>query len=258
MHAKTALITGASAGIGNALAHEFAKDNWNLVLVARREEALEALADELGQRWQCQTQVVPCDLAKPGAARTLMDEIRSRNLEIDCLVNNAGRGHFGPFLEQDWEVNEETIALNVVTLTSLTHMFLKEMVERDFGYILNIASIAAFMPGPNLAVYHATKAYVLSLSEALSAELSGTGVSVTASCPGPTESEFFEKSGSTGVRALQLSPIMRAEVVAAEAYSAMLSGKSTKVHGVIGKLVAQSPRLLPKAWVAPLVKRLTS
>ena len=258
MDSKTALITGASAGIGKALAVEFAKDNWNLVLVARREEALDKLATELEQKHHCKVQVIPCDLTQKNAARQLYDETRSRNITIDCLVNNAGRGTFGNWLEQDADFNEDTIALNVVAVTTLSHLFAKDMVKRGVGYILNIASIAAFIPGPNLAVYHATKAFIMSFSEAIAAELSGTGVSVTASCPGPTESEFFERSGSTKVKALQHAPIMDAATVAKEAYQAMLKGETLRVHGLLNKLIVQTPRLLPKGWIAPIIKRITA
>ncbi|GAA3976861.1 SDR family oxidoreductase [Allohahella marinimesophila] len=258
MDNKTALITGASSGIGKALAIEFAKDNWNLVIVARREQALETLAADLERDYRCKVQVIACDLTRSNAARALYDETRSRNIVVDCLVNNAGRGTFGEWLGQDPGFNEDTIALNVVALTTLSHLYARDMVQRELGYILNIASIAAFVPGPNHAVYHATKAFVLSFSEALATELKGTGVSVTASCPGPTKSEFFERSGSTKVKALQHTPIMDAETVALEAYQAMLKGEPVKVHGLLNKLIVQSPRLLPKGWIAPMVKRLTA
>ncbi|MAM89448.1 SDR family NAD(P)-dependent oxidoreductase [Allohahella sp. A8] len=258
MDSKTALITGASSGIGKALAIEFAKDDWNLVLVARREQALEELAAELERDHHCKVQVIACDLSRDKAARVLFDETKSRNIVVDCLVNNAGRGTFGDWIEQDPDFNEDTIALNVVALTSLSHLYAKDMVKRELGYILNIASIAGFVPGPNLAVYHATKAFVLSFSEAIATELKGTGVSVTASCPGPTESEFFARSGSTEVKALKHTPIMSAEAVAREAYHAMLKGEPVKVHGLLNKLIVQSPRILPKAWIAPMVRRLTA
>ncbi len=256
MHKPIALVTGASSGIGRALALEFARNGWNLVLVARRASLLEQLAEEVRHGSGRAVTTIAHDLTGSNAARALFDEVASRNLEIDCLVNNAGRGHFGPFIEQDWRTDEETIDLNITVLTSLCHLFAAPMVTRHRGHILNIASIAGFMPGPNLAVYHASKAYVLSLSQALHAELSEHGVTVTASCPGPTASEFFDKAGTSNLKALDHIKLMPAEKVAEQAYQATVRGQSVVVHGLLNRLMAESPRLLPKSWVAPIVKTL--
>jgi short-subunit dehydrogenase len=254
MQKQTALITGASSGIGRALAHEFARNGWDLVLVARRTQLLNDLAREIKSTATVDVSIIALDLTTSNAARALFDEVASRNLVIDCLINNAGRGHFGPFVQQDWRTDEETIDLNVTVLTSLCHLFAEPMVSRRHGHILNIASIAGFMPGPNLAVYHASKAYVLSLSQALHAELSDHGVSVTASCPGPTQSEFFDKAGTSTMKAMDYVKLMSAETVAKQAYKATVKGQTIVVHGAFNRLMAESPRLLPKSWIAPIVK----
>ncbi|MBK8973206.1 MAG: SDR family oxidoreductase [Hahellaceae bacterium] len=254
MKNQTALITGASSGIGRALAFEFASHGWNLVLVARRGALLDQLATDLRAIHKVEVSTIAFDLTASNAARALHDEISSRNLSIDCLVNNAGRGHFGEFIEQSWQTDEETIHLNISVLTSLCHVFAPDMVKRRNGFILNIASIAGFVPGPKLAVYHASKAYVLSLSQALHAELSPYKVSVTASCPGPTESEFFEKAGTQKLKALSYLKLMPAETVAHQAYQAMMHRRPIVVHGLMNRLMAESPRLMPKSWVAPLLK----
>lgn len=251
----TVLITGASSGIGEALAREFAGRSWGLVLVARRTEKLEALASTLKAEFGTPCHVIGLDLTKNNAARILFDEVSSRNLTIDCLVNNAGRGDFGAFDSRDWKRDEETIQLNVTVLTSLCHLFSGPMLERGSGNILNIASVAGFIPGPNLAVYHATKAYVLSLSRALHAELSSRGVTVTASCPGPTQSEFFDHPGTEDIKALELVRFMPAKQVAEEAVDATLQGKSVVVHGWLNKTAVESARLVPTRLLAPLVKQ---
>jgi uncharacterized protein len=252
---KTALITGASSGIGSALAHCMAEEGWDLILVARRQANLEKLSKELHENYGCRSHAIAFDLARENAARALHDEIRFRNLRVDCLVNNAGRGHYGAFLDLDWQLEEETIYLNVTVLTSLCKLFAKDMAGRGDGRILNVASIAGFLPGPRFAVYHATKAYVLSLSRALHAELSEQGVTVTASCPGPTESEFFEKAGTDELAYKDYIKLMSAEDVAKQAYAAMMKGQSVVVHGRLNSLMVETQRILPKAWVAPLVKK---
>ncbi|WLQ11281.1 SDR family oxidoreductase [Hahella aquimaris] len=256
MSAKTVLITGASSGIGLALARVFARNGWNLALVARRSDNLERLATELKEKYGADSQCIGFDLTADNAARALYDEVRFRNLRIDCLVNNAGRGYFGSFIERDYQLEEETIYLNVTVLTSLCKLFGRDMVEQGGGRILNIASIAGFMPGPNFAVYHATKAYVLSLSRAIHAELKSQGVTVTASCPGPTETEFFDKAGTGVLKAMEYIRRMPAEKVAEQAYEAMMKGKPVVVHGMLNKVMVESPRLVPKSWVAPVVKSL--
>lgn len=253
---KTALITGASSGIGVALARQFAEQGWNLILVARRQANLEELSRELRKEYNCQSHTIAFDLTKDHAARSLYDEVKLQNLNVDCLVNNAGRGHYGSFPELDWQMEEDTIYLNVTVLTSLCKLFSKDMVSKGEGRILNIASIAGFMPGPNMAVYYATKAYVNSLSCALHAELKESGVTVTVSCPGPTESEFFDKAGTGELKAMEYIKRMSAEDVANQAYTATMKGQSMVVHGWLNQLMTEAPRVLPRAWIAPIVRTL--
>lgn len=252
---NTALITGASSGIGLALARQFAYEGWDLVLVARRQANLEKLSKELMDDFGCRSHSIAFDLSKENAARALYDEIRFRNIQIDCLVNNAGRGHYDAFAGLDWQLEEETIYLNVTVLTSLCKLFGKDMLDRGEGRILNIASIAGFVPGPRLAVYHASKAYVVSLSRALHAEFADHGVTVTVSCPGPTESEFFAKAGTDNLAVKQYIKLMSADEVALQAYSATMKGQDVVVHGWLNRLIVETPRIVPKSWVAPFVKK---
>ncbi len=253
---KTALITGASSGIGKEIAEELAKKGTQLILVARRKEKLELLASELEKTYHIKCFIIPHDLSTLDAAQTLFDKVQQANLTVDILVNNAGRGHYGNFMALDPEVEAGTIQLNVVTLTSLSKLFGQAMVSRGEGYILNIASIAGFIPGPGMAVYNATKAFVLSLSEAVNEELKGTGVSVTASCPGPTESEFFTLAGTDDLKNLKYAQMMKASVVAKQAVDALFNRKPVVVHGASNKAMTFMPRLMPRKTVSHIVKSL--
>src|ERR1051325_10241434 len=188
--AQTALITGASSGFGMEYAKLFAKDRHDVVLVARRRDRLEALAAELSKDHGVKAHVVAADLAKPGGAQQVIDEVRRLGLQIDFLVNNAGFATHGPFWQNDAAREAEEVQVNVTALVTLTRAFLPGMVERRRGRILNIGSTAGFPPGPFMAVYYATKAFVNSFSEALAYELRGTGVTSTVSCPGATDTEF--------------------------------------------------------------------
>src|SRR5712692_6004686 len=185
---STALITGASGGIGYELAKLFARDSYNLVLVARSADKLAQLAAELEKAYQIRATVVAVDLAQPDGPEQVFAATQKAAIEVDVLVNNAGFGQFGFYVETDLQEELQQIQLNIASLTHLTKLYVRPMVERRHGRILNVASTAAFQPGPLMAVYYATKAYVLSFSAALSNELQGTGVSVTALCPGPTAS----------------------------------------------------------------------
>ena len=194
---QTALVTGASSGIGEELAKLAAADGCNLVLVARRQERLDALARDLSVAHGVSARVITADLANRAAPRRIAEELTKGRLTIDILVNNAGLGIYGPFWERELGKELEVVQVNVVALTELTGLLLPGMISRKRGRILNVASTAAFQPGPWMAVYYATKAYVLSFSEAIAEELKGTGVTVTALCPGPTITEF---QGAAGVR----------------------------------------------------------
>ena len=241
-----ALVTGASGGIGAQIALELARKGHDLVLVARREEALRevaAQAEALGAR----ATLLTADLAKPNAAPELMAELRQRGLRIDLLVNNAGLGDAGPFWETDLLKVEEMLLVNVVALTELTRLLAAEMVARRQGRVLLVSSTAAFQPGPGMAVYFATKAYVQSLGEALAYEFRGTGVTLTTLCPGATSTGFASVAGLEKSALFHGSMVMDAGLVAKCAVRAMMTGRKVIVTGLLNKLSAWSGRFLPRA-----------
>jgi short-subunit dehydrogenase len=247
-----ALITGASAGIGAALANVFADHGHALVLVARRAPQLKALADAIEERGHARPHVLVIDLGQPDAAARIEDDLRERGLEPKFLVNNAGFGLLGLAANLDRTQQLAMIDLNVRALTELSLRFV-ESLARHKGGILNVASVASFMPGPGMAVYHATKAYVLSLSEALHRELGGQGVRVTALCPGPVATEFMERAGIPQdyfPHFLSRS----AERVALEGYDGLMRGKRVVIPGSDNKLAAWLARMLPRALVLWLVR----
>src|ERR1035438_2534004 len=205
---ETVLVTGASSGIGLELARCFTADKSNLVLVARNTAALEKLAAELRGRFQIEVHVIPADLARPESPQNIFDELKGRGTVVDVLVNNAGFGLHGSFAELPLPRQLEIVQVNVSALVALTGLFLPGMVQRKRGGILNVGSVAGFLPGPHMAVYYASKAFVQSFSEALFEELRGTGVSVTNLCPGPTESNFFKTA--RGHRSRELHRTKRA------------------------------------------------
>jgi len=247
------LITGASSGIGLALAEQFARKKHNLILVARRKQKLDAVAKKLSHHG-VKVKVISADLSLPGGAELLFKQVEKQNLHVDTLVNNAGRGNSGEFCDQEVDHMQGTLELNMTSLTVLTRLFIPKMKQRRSGRILNIASIAGFMPGPGFAVYHATKAYVLSLTEALNIELQGLGISVTASCPGPTESEFHQQADTLDLKGFKMFSLMPAKKVAEEAYAAMNARRPIVVHGILNQALATSPKLLPRNWVPRIVK----
>lgn len=248
-----ALVTGASAGIGKELARILAREGHDLVLVARRENELQALADELRQRHSADSVVAAVDLAAPDAGDQVLRAVGDRALDV--LVNNAGFGGVGPFAERERDADRRMLAVNVVALTDLTKLFLPGMVARGRGHVLNVASTAAFVPGPFMAVYYASKAYVLSLSQALAEELSGTGVTVTCLCPGVTESEFHVVAGTDDQPLTKTPMTMTSEAVAEAGYAAMMRGKRVEIPGAINKL-AKGARFAPTAMVTKIVRRM--
>lgn len=254
----TALITGASGGIGMELAKVFARHGHSLVLVARSQDKLRQLAGELESSFGVQALVIALDLAAPGAPASLYAQLQQRQVTVDYLVNNAGFGHFGFFGQTEWEKEEQMIHLNVMALTDLTRLFLPPMVARGKGKILNVASVAAFVPGPLMAVYFATKAYVLSFSEAIANELQGTGVEVTALCPGPTDSGFAGAAAAQDSDMFARSKLASSQQVAEYGYQAMMSGKRVAVHGLLNKLTVFSARLAPRRLVTALVRRMAA
>jgi hypothetical protein len=247
--AETALITGASSGIGAEFARIHASRGGVPVLVARRRERLDELAGELEKQFGVHPAVVAKDLSLASAPEEIQREIDARNLDIDFLINNAGFGGHGLFHERAWQKDRDMIQVNVLALTALTRLLLPGMVKRGRGRILNVASTAAFLPGPLQAVYYATKAYVVSFSEALANELSGTGVTVTALCPGATETEFAARADVGNTLAFKAG-VDSAKDVAAYGYDAMLKGKRLAVYGAANKLLVHGLlRTLPRGLV---------
>jgi len=253
----TALITGASGGIGLALAREAAADGFDLVLVARNGEALGALAEEARDAHGVSVRAIAKDLAVPGAPAEIFAELAGAGVHADVLVNNAGFGTWGRFAELDPEGELRMVRVNVLALTHLTRLFLPGMVERGRGRVLNVASTAGFLPGPLMAVYYASKAYVLSFSEALAAELGGSGVTVTALCPGPTRTGFQGAAKMEGARLVSgLVPVHDAATVARAGWRGAMRGKRIVVPGLLNKLSVQSVRLGPRRLIAAIVLRL--
>lgn len=241
MGAKLALVTGASGGIGLEFAKQLAQAGYNLALVARSQHKLERIAAELRAKFGIDVQVVVCDLSRPDAAH----EVQAQVPQCDVLINNAGFANNGKFATLDEHATLEEIQLDIVALTQLTRLYLPGMIARKDGKILNIASTAGFLPGPNMAVYYAGKAYVISFSEALAEEVRGTGVTVTVLCPGATQTGFAERSGTTTTPLFKL-PMAKAHDVARAGIEGMMRGKPVVVPGITNKLVAISPKITPR------------
>jgi short-subunit dehydrogenase len=250
-----ALVTGASGGIGLELARQAARNGYDVVLVARSAEKLEALGLEVAQTYGVDVHVVAADLARPGAAAEVFARTEALGLEIDLLVNNAGYGLYGAFVESDLDRELEMIQLNVSTLTALTKRYARRMVTRGRGRILNVASTAAFQPGPLMAVYYATKAYVLSFSEALANELDGTGVTVTAVCPGPTKSGFQATANMEGSKLVSGKRLPGAEEVAVAGFAAAMRGARVYVPGFMNRALASATRFMPRRAVTSFVRK---
>lgn len=251
----TALITGASAGLGRDFAHLFAADRHDVVLVTRRRERLDKLADELQRSRGITAVVLAADLATPGAARQIAETARAEGRTIDYLVNNAGFGAVGAVAEQDPQRLADMLQVNITTLVELTRLLLPDMLARRQGRILNIGSTAGFQPGPFMATYYATKAFVNCFSEALAWELRGSGVTATLSCPGATDTEFAGHAGNDRSLLFRLGAA-ESQTVAREAYAAMHAGKRLVVHGVTNRIGVQALRVGPRALVLALAARL--
>lgn len=254
---KTALITGASKGLGKEFAKIHAANGDNLVLVARSEDQLLQLKNELQAKYlTISIHVIVRDLTVPDSATEVYNEIKKQNIQIDYLINNAGIGEFGLFANTNWERNAQMIDLNIKVLTHLCHLFLPNMIARKQGKIMNISSTAAFQSGPMMAVYFASKSYVLQLSEALNNEAKDSGVSVTAFCPGPTDTHFMDDSKMKETKAIKNMKLPSSYVVALSGYKAMMNQKPVKIHGFINNVVAFSIRLVPRKWVVAITRRL--
>lgn len=247
------LITGASKGLGKAMAYECARLGQNLVLTARSKELLHIIADELHKKYTVDVRIVALDLTEKGAAERLYDWCRSEQLEISGLINNAGFGNTGAFYTTEKKRDDDMLTVNCMVLTELTKLFLQDMISHHQGRILNVASTASFQPGPFGTVYYASKAYVYSFSCALWEELKGTGVSVTVLCPGPTDTDFFQEAHMEALK-LRRVHMMDAITVARAGVKAMMRGKREIVPGVMNKLMRRLGAMMPMAITLKAVK----
>jgi len=259
--AHAALITGASSGIGYELAKLFAQDHHNLVLVARSGDKLAEIGDELQKQFGILARTVALDLSSASAPQALFDQLQREGLTVDVLVNNAAYGKYGNFADISLEEALGQVQLNIATLTALTHLFLPQMITRRSGRILNVASTAGFQAGPLMAVYYASKAYVISFSEAIANELAGSGVSVTCLCPGPTLTNFQKRADIESSRLFKQFAPMDAKTVARDGYRALMNGKTLKISGwknfILAEAIRVSPRKMATAvsrWVAEKTK----
>lgn len=254
MGRQTVLITGASGGIGYEMAKLLAEKNYDIVAVARSEDKLLQLQKELESQYGILVTVIPKDVSAPQAVTEIEQELEEKGISVELLINNAGFGHMAAFLDADWSRQKTMLDLNVSALMEMCYVFGKKMQNRGGGRILNISSIAGFSAGPNMAVYYASKAFVLSFSQALAEELQGTGVTVTALCPGPVSTDF-EKRAKMGKSVMfdRLRPTT-AKQAAAAGLHAMFCGKEVKYHGPVAGAYNVVCRLLPRKWTARIAK----
>ena len=253
---KTALITGASSGIGYELAKTHAATGGNLVLVARSKATLDQLKNELEAQYKIKVYTIGKDLSAPNAAQEVYEETTAQHLKIDYLINNAGFGTHGMFANSDWNKELQMINLNITALCQFTNLYVKDMVNQKSGRILNVASTAAFQPCPTMSVYGATKAYVLSFTEAIANELQDTGVTVTALCPGATASGFQEAAHMTESKLFKNKKLPTSKEVAEFGYAAMLKGKVVAIHGTMNYLMANAIRFTPRALVVWMARKI--
>jgi short-subunit dehydrogenase len=253
----TALVTGASSGIGYELAKQFAADGFDVLLVSRRREKLNEVADELAADYGVEGHVYPTDLSEPDRPPELYEQITEDGHEVDALVNNAGYGSWGRFFEDDMETDRDLIELHVATVTTLTKLFGRDMADRGSGYILNTASVVGWTPAPNSAVYSAAKHYERAFSEALAEELASEGITVTALCPGETETGFFER-GDYEESGLADADKMTAAAVAKAGYEGLQNGERIVIPGRVNKVRVFLRRLLPRSLYVKIVERTMS
>jgi short-subunit dehydrogenase len=248
---KVALVTGASSGIGLELARIHASRGGDLILVARRKDELDKLKAELQAQYNVEVLVIAKDLSLTNAAEELYQEVKSKNIDVEYLVNNAGYGGHGKFIDRDWEKDKAMINVNVMALVTLTRLFLPEMVARNSGRVLNVGSVGGFLPGPLQSVYYATKGFVLSFSQALANELQGTKVTITVLCPGATRTGFAQTANMEDVPGFHLIEA-DAPDVARFGYDAMLQGKTTAIHGFVNKFFTVILRFIPRVGIRRL------
>jgi short-subunit dehydrogenase len=253
---NTALITGASNGIGLELAIIHASKGGDLVLVARNKIKLDELKIELEKQFKISVLTIGKDLSLPNAAKEIYDETNKQNIQVDYLINNAGFGDFGMFVDTDWNKELQMINLNITTLTLFTKLYLQDMVKRRSGRIMNVASTAAFQSGPTMAVYCATKAYVLSFSEAVSNEVSGKGITITSLCPGATETGFQAAGEMEESELFKGKKLPTAKEVAEYGYASMIKGKTVAIHGMMNYIMSNSIRFIPRAAVLKVSRKM--
>jgi short-subunit dehydrogenase len=251
---QTVLITGGSQGIGLELARIFAANDFDLVLVARRQEQLDQAAQEL-RKLGAGVTVIAKDLFDTANARALYDEVQARQINIDVLVNNAGQGLFGKFIETDLEEEMAIVQLNICSLVTLTKLFVKDMLQRGAGKILNVSSIAGKVPGPYQSVYHGTKAFVHSFTEAVRNELKDTGVTLTSLLPGATYTDFFHKADMEASKIAQDDKLADPAQVAKDGYEALMQGKDMVVSGMQNKLLVAMSNVLPDSLAAETMRK---
>ena len=252
---QTALITGASSGIGSALAHEFARHKYNIAAVAEDASSLNATARELRALYPIDVIEIHENLINENAPQRVYDKLKGQAIQIDVLVNNAGVGQKEKFHESNIEKDIYIVRLNVEAMMRLTKLFLRDMVNRGDGKVLNLSSVAGFQPGPLLAVYHASKAFVVSFSEAIMDELKDTGVNVTVLCPGPTDTNFFDRADMENARILKEGIIMEPGEVARIGFDALMENERIVIPGLSNKLLTFSRRFMPKSAQAALNKK---
>lgn len=252
---KTALITGSSNGIGYELAKIHAEKGDNLVLVARNKNKLDELKNELEETHNVKVYTIGKDLSVPGAAVEVYDDLKVKRISIDYLINNAGFGDFGLFAESDWSKQEQMINLNVMALVHFTRLFLADMLKRGSGKIMNAASTASFQPGPTMSVYFATKAFVLSFSQAINEEVRENGITVTALCAGATHSGFQATASNQDSKRFEKNKFTSSREVAEFGYRAMMKGKIVAIHGFKNRVLANSVRFGPRSLVVKMARK---
>ncbi len=246
INAQYALITGGTSGIGRELAKLFAQDGYNLLIVARDEDELKMTSQEISQRFGVKVDTISKDLMEPNAAEELYDEVKQKGITVNVLVNNAGQGQHGKFVDYDLQRDVDIIQLNIVSLTVLTKLYLKDMVARNEGKILNLSSLASKTPGPLLAVYSATKAYVQSFTQAIINEIKDTNVTITALLPGATDTDFFNKAEADNTKQVQDMKLDDPADVAKDGYEALMSGENQIISGFKNKLQAAMSNIMPE------------
>ncbi len=254
MQPNTALVTGASSGIGMELARICAREGHNLLLTARREQRLMELKNELETEFGVDVMFFTVDLAEHEAPPKLFEFVQENAISVQILVNNAGVGDYGFFHESDWNRQAAMLDLNIRALTHLTHLILPEMIKQNRAYILNVASTAAFQPGPLMSVYYATKSYVLSFGEAIANELQDTGVTVTTLCPGPTESEFQKEANMEKSKLFDRFPVATSKEIAEYGYKTMIKGKRVAIYGLINKFIPKAVGISPRSFVTRVAR----